>query len=669
MNSLNLQLASRYSKLPLILNKLGAKRGIFLGAAPLQYALIILLLSATSVIAAEQPPVAPTDNIACSSTGATHAITLSSSISRDSGVTPLSVFFDASGTTAASTMQPFHELEYRWDFGDPAGSPVSGTTWKTGSRALASSRNEATGPVSTHIYERPGTYYASLEVTDGSNTVTNSCTKIVVQDPDEVFAGTNTTCVGATALPLQGVGGCPAGAATAQQPDFVAAILSYAKTGKRVLFKSGDTFTAATTAGLRNTGPGIVGKFGEGVLPVIQMTGNTYTLGFSSKYTPTFSDWRIMDLEFDGMSGAKSVGMGTDGQSGGTAQVTILRMTFRNFQTSIGFGQDLLSYFNTVGTLGRHKHDLLAIVDCTVIAGTNTVYGGYNAGSRIAFMGNNFDNGGNPSGSHITRWPYLNKAVISNNTLTRPGFTRLAIKLHGPTWVNGETPRAWTPYEMGDGYSQQVAISDNKFVDAGNPYTIMVGPQNTWSDERVRDVILERNLHITTPTSQIAQHLSGSNITSRNNLFMGGGGNTQYAVGLAVYGHDPAGGNMWVYNNSMYSVHTAPSRQLAMVNIESTGLSNIVVKNNLMFAPNATNPLLYLDAGATNVVTSNNSSNEQVKMHSPLFASIPPVLVTDWTPKTNSYAHGRVGSNLSVPVFSDFFRHKRTSNGLGAIEK
>jgi hypothetical protein len=126
---------------------------------------------------------------------------------------------------------------------------------------------------------------------------------------------------------------------------------------------------------------------------------------------------------------------------------------------------------------------------------------------------------------------------------------------------------------------------------------------------------------------------------------------------------------MWVYNNSMYSEHAAPSRQLAMVNIESSRLSNIVVKNNLMFAPNATNPLLYLDAGATNVEVSNNSTNEQVKTTSPLFASIPPVLITDWTPKINSYARGKVGSNLAVPVFSDFFRHKRKKYGLGAIEE
>ena len=61
----------------------------------------------------------------CLTTGTTSAITLSTVPSRFIGVTPLSVFFDASGTVAKATKRPYHDLEYRWDFGDPAGSPVA----------------------------------------------------------------------------------------------------------------------------------------------------------------------------------------------------------------------------------------------------------------------------------------------------------------------------------------------------------------------------------------------------------------------------------------------------------------------------------------------------------------------------------------------------------------
>src|SRR5688500_14792000 len=58
--------------------------------------------------------------------------------SRTSGVAPLAVFFDASGTTSTDTSRPFHDLEYRWGFDDPS----SGTWTSSGA-----SRNSARGPV------------------------------------------------------------------------------------------------------------------------------------------------------------------------------------------------------------------------------------------------------------------------------------------------------------------------------------------------------------------------------------------------------------------------------------------------------------------------------------------------------------------------------------------
>ena len=76
----------------------------------------------------------------------------------------------------------------------------------------------------------------------------------------------------ATSLPVQGVGGCPAGATAVQQPDFVTAISTYALTGMRVLLKRGDTFTSTSQANLVNTGPGIVGAFGTGAKPKINHT-------------------------------------------------------------------------------------------------------------------------------------------------------------------------------------------------------------------------------------------------------------------------------------------------------------------------------------------------------------------------------------------------------------
>jgi hypothetical protein len=116
-----------------------------------------------------------------SETGESGVFTLINATSRVTGVAPLSVFFDASGTKAKYTTLPFHELEYQWEFGDKTGAvlnlspPLTGTsTWNTGSRASVSNRDLATGPVTAHVFETPGTYFVTLNVTDGTNSVSNS---------------------------------------------------------------------------------------------------------------------------------------------------------------------------------------------------------------------------------------------------------------------------------------------------------------------------------------------------------------------------------------------------------------------------------------------------------------------------------------------------------------
>ena len=662
---------------------------------PITFVVCILLCGLPPLAEAAEQPKELQGSGGCSSSGATSSIHLSIEPARITGIAPLSVFFDATGTTASSTTRPFHDLDYRWDFGDKtstvpnltSSSPVN-NTWNAGSRSGISNRNTASGPITAHLYETPGSYTVTLSVTDGTSLVSNSCTIIMVQDSDMYFSNANTICVGAVSRPTHGQGGCPAGAKTIQQTNFTAAINSYAKTGKRVLFKRGDVFEATNTATITAAGPGTIGSFGSGMLPVVQMTGNTDTLVLSSRSTPNFSDWRIMDLELDGMGSPASHGLGL---GGGAKQITIQRLTMRNFEASIGFGGDIINWWNnSPGGPNGHTIDQIAIVDSTVISGTNTAYGSYIAGNRISFMGNKIDNGGiqirhdaqgkailnstgNPSnGSHVTRWTYLNKGVISNNTLSRPGFDRHIIKLHAPTWINGlpdSTQKSnYSRSFAGDGYSKQIVISDNKFTDYLNGWSISIGPQDSESDERVRDVILERNLHITTPTSQAGQVIRAQEVTSRNNLYLGGGSNSQTFVRIDVDGREPPASNVRIYNNSQYSSDIVPSDQFIMVYIGDYRVSNITIKNNLAYAPNANHPLLFTNSGAKNVSVSNNSTNSQIKNTSPLFSSTPPILISDWSPKVGSYA---INAGATVPVWSDFYLNNRPQHNMidiGAIE-
>src|SRR4030066_531277 len=173
-------------------------------------------------------------------------IVLSLVPARTSGVAPLAVFVDASGTTDIGvTTRPFHDLEYTWSFGDPGSG-----TWASGAQPGVSSKNSATGPVAAHVFETPGTYPVTLTVFDGTNTATTNTT-ITVQDPDTVFAGTNTICFSTSGT----FTGCPAGATQTTTSNFVTAIANQT-TNKRLLFRRGETFTAASTAAITVTGPG-----------------------------------------------------------------------------------------------------------------------------------------------------------------------------------------------------------------------------------------------------------------------------------------------------------------------------------------------------------------------------------------------------------------------------
>lgn len=672
-------------------NVLSSRYGMLLGKM-FSWSVLFILLCGVLIPAeaVEQISKMILNSGGCATSGATNAITLSNVPGRITGVAPLAVFFDATGTTAIATKRPFHDIEYRWNFGENVAALAAlpgGVNWNHGS--TRGSRNVATGPVTSHVFETPGVYSVTVSATDGTHAVSNRCTQIVVQDPDVVFANANTICVGATGVPGAGVTGCPAGAKRVQESNFTAAISRYAKTGNRVLFKRGDTFSAATTAKITAAGPGTVGSFGSGNLPVVQMSGDACTLCFSSRSTPTFADWRIMDLEFNGMSSFKSLGIGIDDSGGGLAQVTVLRLTLRNFGVAIGFGADLLNYWNNTNSSG-HNIDQLAIVDSTVMFGPNTQYGGYNAGNRLTFMGNTIDNGGiqirhdahgkpllnaagEPDhGSHVTRFPYLGKAIISNNSLSRPGFDRHIIKLHAPFWLHGvpdvNEKSNYSAAVSGDGYTKQVVIADNKFTDDRDPWSVAIGPQNGSSDERVRDVILERNWHVTTPMSQVAQVIRAQQVTVRNNLFQGGGSKDQVGVMIDVYGVEPPAKDVWIYNNTQYSADPTPSGQLIMVDIRNSRVSNITIKNNLAYAPKAQNPRLYANVGAANVVAANNSTDAQIKEMSPLFTAMPSANLEDWRPQAGSYA---INHGAEVPVWSDLFRNNRPQKGgndIGAVE-
>ena len=310
-------------------------------------------------------------------------ISLSLVPARTAGVAPLSVFFDATGTTAPTlTPRPFHDIEYQWNFGDPLGSPVLGTTWSTGSRAGSSSRNLAKGPVTAHVFERPGTYTVTLSARHGANTAATTTT-ITVTDPNVVFAG-NTTCFSNTS----DFTGCPNPANQITTTNFIAVTNATSTGARRLLLRRGHTFTVSGNSGrISVQGPGILGAFGPAAspIPVVRALTNNAILQTSGPtvFNPTpFGDWRIMDMELDGsgfpLSAVEGIGEGI--------QETLLRLYIHDVAMCFNDSVPLLDIFNAGVNSGHEIWDQKTMQDVTCLRASSN--GAVQGTRRLAFLGN-----------------------------------------------------------------------------------------------------------------------------------------------------------------------------------------------------------------------------------------------------------------------------------------
>ncbi len=177
--------------------------------------------------------------------------------SRVSGVAPLYVNFDATSTTSTLSTNPTHELFYSWMFGDAGAG-----NWANGVQSAGLiSKNAAFGPVTGHVFETPGTYTVNLIVMDGVNTVSKSVS-ITVQDPDVVYAGTNTICLSSSS----NFTGAPSGSAKyTVGSDIYAAFNAYKASNKRILFCKADSWTSSAKMTFNNISNTIMGGYGSGV--------------------------------------------------------------------------------------------------------------------------------------------------------------------------------------------------------------------------------------------------------------------------------------------------------------------------------------------------------------------------------------------------------------------
>jgi hypothetical protein len=609
--------------------------------------------ASTQIIAGGTPPACATEEIVVGD-GAAFP-TLSISASRYTGVAPLAVFFDSSGTTSTATSRPFHELDYQWDFDDsgipghpaPAGSPLDPAigTWGTtvdgtgssGSGANTSRKTDS-GPVAAHVYERPGTYRVRMTVRDvNGKSVTNNCIQIAVQDPEQIFAG-KTACFSNTA----DFTGCPASvplAARFTTSNFVTAMANDS-TFKRLLFHRGHTFDAAARVRMQAAGPGLVGAFGAGAAPKVRLTynGDLFQPG-----GPVFADWRITDLELD-LNTAGNLARGLKA-AGNMTDVLLQRLWVHNGGNGYTFSDPSPD----------SPWDKMFLVDTTFQNLAQDATHGqacFMSGHRVAYMGNRV----NSTNSHNSRFPFLDRAVISHNYHNSPGVGTSNLKIHAtdfPTYPNS--------------FTEKVVISSNRFVSGSADWMIELQPQSRHNDERLRNIVVERNkFEAAAGFSPYAMSISGADITLRNNIVDGSASPTGLGFTVGQFGDcavkcEPLPSSIDLFHNTIYTSQGPTGSTLKLIELRSAISTAFPakVKNNLGYAPNQPGggqaPQLISDL-ATGTIKSGNSANSDLLSTNPGFAG-------DFS-VTGAYP---VAGDATVPVMTDFFGAVRAKPGAGTV--
>jgi hypothetical protein len=578
-------------------------------------------------------------------------LTLNANAVRGTGISPLLVFFDATGTTDTSigaNRTAFQDVTYTWNFGDAG---TSGTdTWAYGSNPGHNSRNSATGGVAAHLYVTPGAdaaYTVSVTADDGTNSA--SCQLgVTAYDPvgPHGFAGRKTTCVSASGTSSPGSGGCPAGAATLHTSSFNTALGSaHFGSGKRVLLKCGDTFTGddATLSGVTWS----VGAYGgcEGTQTNRPILRDSSTVGQLTIAAASTGDGRIADLDLEG-NGTAGYAVEQGSGNGITYQITMSNLYSNGNDANYAWGQG--AQWGIVGSVATGMRTKIS------------VYGNFSGNNPSQWTGNlfnnnnyqallgNFFNGGGGSGSdgeEVVRFSSCQYCVIENNVSENANSVGAVLKLQ-------ESNASRTPFTWVGLYNQYIEISDNWFGGQSGGQLVETSPENSSYDERLRYIVFERNILAPNNNIGTAMIVSAQYETVRDNVFYLASGQSHpagYILQVGTRGNIPAYPTQYieVYNNTCYLLSVSVSQHCVnfsgQVPLTLAG-NNSWAKNNLLYDTYGSAATVN-DQGTGNTIGNNTATpanNPNITNGSGSFK-----ILSDFKPTANYIGGG------SVPVLTD----------------
>jgi len=503
---------------------------------PTQTAQVVIQLTSTvsSFVPGVYQSVLTFVNLADVEQTVTHEITVTvttpgslemTTASRTSGVAPLSVVFDPIGDLSVvqpSGAQPDHaEFTYAWNYGDAASG-----AWQH----IGKSKNTSNAWIGCHVFEDPGTYRVTLQVTDAGGTVHDYHEDITVLDPADVFAG-RTVFVAAN-----GNDGNPGTQAqpfrTVNQGLVAASSLIGAR---RVLLRRGDTFDTGSSLVVNGGGPVLIGAYGSGSRPHIRFTGSTGGFSLSGA-----QDARLEQLTME-VSSATMFAF-TPGVNCGH-HTTVSRCEIEGFYMGVNV--------DSVNFVTIYETDLL----------NNQDYGMYAYGptdsscSHVAIMGNRFDG----TNQHLLR-TYMSYSLIQANSFEDANVS--AMKLVGRP----------LPHP-----SHHVCVVDNRVTTEVIADAVGIGPENSTSDQHATDYQVDGNLFRSRVSGNNCLQLRGYRMVARNNVF---DVDDRRGIRVEGWGVGPTPHSIRVENNTLYSVSGWQGRLLWAATSDST-----IAQNNIIWCP------------------------------------------------------------------------------------
>jgi len=601
-------------------------------------------------------------------------ITPSLAVNRSSGVAPLAIHFDATATVSpATTTRPFHELRYRWDFGDGSGGNFAyGAQTGLGS---PKSRNTDVGAVAAHVYKTAGSYTATLYVDQYVAGVLDSAPvltqAVTVTAANTYWAGTKTICVSATGSTT----GAPSGATIVTSSDADAAIAANIGSGDvRILFNRGETFSVSTPILIKKAGASMIGAYGTGSKPILSATGDfdCFTLGDSAN--PSFNDWRFDNITVEGNGSLSGSGFRL---AASIDKVTYNEVDVNNYHVGWSGSPTFLDAINN-SSYTNPLWDSHCINECTFNGSTGTWPGAgaggngmYYGGARLSILGCLTDP--NYLGEHGIRIPHSIKGVIRHNTTQRvqtgKAFLSLRAVDQGTSTFPTGTYGTYCYAELtvcGDNYNY--SVSSGQSVDIG------CGPVNAKASGRCRNFVFDGNW---LEGEAAATLLMGVSCTARHNLYKVASGQifniesttNNTSDGPPVEGvNSPTPDDLFFYGNSAYITGTGSAYFAQLIAVSLTG-STVTLKNNLMYGPSCsapTNMINNLQSPGPTLVTSNNTVQSQINTN-PFSTTTPPTTPAHYIPQTGSYARN---SGATVADWADFVEnvYAASSRDAGAMQ-